>query len=78
MFTVVFSVPRPSDRVVRARLQRELNAAARARPHRPRGTLQSGGGILFGNVDTTLDLQHAKGYTTRLRALALAAGRART
>ena len=28
------------------------------------GQLQSGGGILFGNIDTTLDLQHAKKFTT--------------
>ncbi len=74
VFTVVFSVPRPSDRVVRGRLQRELNAAARLVPTGHTGQLQSGGGILFGSVDTTLDLQHAKGYTTRLRAFFRARG----
>ena len=67
VFTVVFRVPRPSDKVVRARLQRELRAAARLVPTGRAEQLQSGGGILFGNIDTTLDLQHAKGFTTPLR-----------
>ena len=60
----------------RAAARRELRAAAASsRPARA-GPLRSGGGILFGNVDTTLDLQHAKGYTTTLRRLGAAAGRA--
>ena len=67
VFTVVFRVARPSDRTVRARLQRDLNRAARLVPTGSAGSLQSGGGILFGNVDTTLDLQHAKRWTTTLR-----------
>ncbi len=67
VFTVVFPVAHPSDRAVRARLQRELRVAARLVPTGRAGQLQSGGGILFGNVDTTLDLQHAKGFTATLR-----------
>ena len=67
VFTVVFPVAHPSDRAVRARLRRELRAAARLVPTGTAGQLQSGGGILFGDIDTTLDLQHAKGYTARLR-----------
>ncbi|HYA09451.1 MAG TPA: MMPL family transporter, partial [Gaiellaceae bacterium] len=74
VFTVVFRVRHPSDRALRTRLQRELRAAARLVPTGRAGQLQSGGGILFGNVDTTLDLQHAKGYTTRLRRFLRAAG----
>ena len=67
VFTVVFRVPRPSDRAVRARLRHELETAAALVPTGSAGSLQSGGGILFGNIDTTLDLQHAKRYTTVLR-----------
>ena len=75
VFTVVFSVPRPSDRVVRATAAaRAERGGARSSPPAAPGQLQSGGGILFGSVDTTLDLQHAKGYTTRLRAFFRARG----
>ncbi|HVM58704.1 MAG TPA: MMPL family transporter [Gaiellaceae bacterium] len=67
VFTVVFRVAHPSDRAVRRRLQHELDQAAALVPTGSAGSLQAGGGILFGNVDTTLDLQHAKTYTTALR-----------
>ena len=76
VFTVVFPVAHPSDRIVRARLRRELRAAARLVPTGSAGQLQSGGGILFGNIDTTLDLQHAKGSRRRLRRVARGGPRA--
>ena len=74
VFTVVFPVRHPSDRALQARLRRELAAAARRVPTGRAGAIRSGGGILFGDVDTTLDLQHAKGYTTTLRRFFRAAG----
>ena len=67
VFTVIFRVRHPSDRALRARLQRRLAAAARTVPTGRATKLQAGGGVLYGDVDTTLDLQHAKGYTTALR-----------
>ena len=67
VFTVIFRVRRPSDRALRARLERRLAAAARTVPTGHATKLQAGGGVLYGDVDTTLDLQHAKGYTTALR-----------
>jgi uncharacterized membrane protein YdfJ with MMPL/SSD domain len=67
VFTVVFPTRRPSDAAVRARVRRELRAAARLVPTGRSGPLQAGGGILFGTIDTTLDLQHAKRYTTTVR-----------
>ena len=68
VFTVVFRVRHPSDRTLRARLQRRLAAAARAVPSGRPTKLQTGGDVLYGDIDTTLDLQHAKGYTSALRS----------
>jgi RND superfamily putative drug exporter len=67
VFTVVFPVKDTSDAAQRARLQREVDAAARLIPTASAGRLQPGGGILFANIPTTLDLQHAKRWTTTLR-----------
>jgi RND superfamily putative drug exporter len=67
-FTVVFTVGHPSDRALQRRLGRELAAAARVVPSGHfDGTLHAGAGILFGDVATTLDLQHAKRWTEPLR-----------
>jgi RND superfamily putative drug exporter len=67
-FVVVFRVAHPSDRALQARLRRELVAAARAVPTaHVDGPLHAGGRILFGQVATTLDLQHAKAWTEPLR-----------
>ena len=67
VFTVVFTVSGTPDRQLRARLQRRLDSAARMLPTGHATTLQAGAGVLYGDVDTTLDLQHAKGYTVTLR-----------
>jgi uncharacterized membrane protein YdfJ with MMPL/SSD domain len=48
-------------------LQRELATAAHLVPSGHASQLQRSAGIFFGRVDTTLDLQHAKGYTDTLR-----------
>ncbi len=66
-FVVVFQVRHPSDPALRARLHRRLVLAARAVPTGHAGALRSGGGIVYGDVDTTLDLQHAKRYAAALR-----------
>jgi RND superfamily putative drug exporter len=67
-FTVVFRVRHPSDRALQQRLQHELEVVARAVPTgHVDGRLLSGGGILYGTVATTLDLQHAKRWTEPLR-----------
>ena len=74
-FTVVFRVRHPSDRALQRRLRRELARAARGVPTgRVDGPLRPGGGILFGDVATTLDLQHAKGWTESLRRALRRAG----
>ena len=66
-FTVVFRVHHSSDRALRTRLHRRLVRAARAVPTGSATALRRGGGVLYGDVTTTLDLQHAKGYTDDLR-----------
>jgi RND superfamily putative drug exporter len=74
-FVVVFDAARPSDPAERRQLQHRLDQAARAVPTGHAGTLRAGGGILYGNVETTLDLQRAKRYTDSLRqALETSAG----
>ena len=70
-FTVVFTVRHPSDQAQRARLQQRLVAAARVVPSGHARQLRSGNGVLYGDIATTLDLQHAKAVTPALR-LALA------
>ena len=62
VFTVVFRA-----KTDRAALQRELATAARLVPTGHASQLKRSAGIYFGEVDTTLDLQHAKGYTDTLR-----------
>ncbi len=62
VFTVVF--PTESGR---AALQRRLDAAAHAVPTGHAATLVSSGGVTWGDLDTTLDLQHAKTYTGAIR-----------
>ena len=67
VFTVVFEVRHPSDRRLRERLQRRVERAATAVPTARAGPAGAGGGVVFVEVATTLDLQHAKGYTNALR-----------
>jgi RND superfamily putative drug exporter len=66
-FVVVFPVRRPGDRALQRRLQARLDAAARVLPAARAGELGQGGGILYGEVATGLDLQEAKGLTDDLR-----------
>jgi RND superfamily putative drug exporter len=74
-FTVVFDVEHPSNRATRAAAERRLARAARAVPTGRAGELRSGGGVLWGQVETTLDLPHAKRYTHAVRrALAVGGG----
>ncbi len=79
VFTVVFSVPRPSDRVVRAKLQRELNAAAAPSPPAARGRFKPAAG--FSSAASTRRSTCSTRRATRrgcARSSAPAAGRART
>jgi putative drug exporter of the RND superfamily len=66
-FVVVFSVPHPGDRVMQRELRRRLARAAGSVPTGHAGPLRDGAGILFGEIESTLDLQEAKGYTDDLR-----------
>jgi RND superfamily putative drug exporter len=66
-FVAVFRVAHP-DPATRAHLRRRLAAAARVVPGAHASELRRGGGLLFGEIDTTLDLAHAKRYTPLVRA----------
>ena len=65
-FTVVFRVHR-LGRTARAELRRRLLVAAVAVPGAHVGPLRAGGGVLYADVATTLDLKDAKRYTDDLR-----------
>jgi len=60
-FTVVFDA-RPSRR-----LHARLAAAAGVVPSGHVGRVLSSGGVTWAEIQTTLDLQHAKGYTSQVR-----------
>src|SRR5579864_9245101 len=63
VFTVVFR----ARQAQRPALQAELDRAARLVPTGHASALKPAPGILWGEIDSTLDLQHAKRYTTALR-----------
>jgi uncharacterized membrane protein YdfJ with MMPL/SSD domain len=67
-FTVVFRTPHARDRALQRRLHARVAAAARVIPTGRVRPARNGGGVVFVDVQTTLDLQHAKAYTGRLRA----------
>jgi putative drug exporter of the RND superfamily len=67
-FTVVFRVDRSSDKALQARLRRRLEDAARVLPGGRLGIFRAGGGVVYGDLQTALGLQHAKSYTEPLRA----------
>lgn len=67
LFTVVFRVASPSEGLIRA-LNGRLTAAAGLLPGAHATALRAEDGIVWGDVETRLDLQQAKGYTTALRA----------
>ena len=61
-FTIVFRTPKATS-ALRARIARAAVLAPTGRA----SALRTVGGVVFGDVHTTLDLQHAKGYTVALR-----------
>ena len=63
VFTVVFAA-HSGDRAL---VGRKLALAARQVPNGHASRIRDAGGVLWGEVDTPLDLQHAKGYTDTLR-----------
>jgi len=65
-FVVVFEVAR-SSRELEADLDRRLARAAELVPTGRASELRDGDGILYGEVETTLELARAKSYTTSLR-----------
>ncbi|HJV30433.1 MAG TPA: MMPL family transporter, partial [Gaiellaceae bacterium] len=65
-FVVVFRAD-PADRALRRRLERRLESAARRLPSGEARELRLGGGILYGEIATRLDLNDAKEHTERLR-----------
>ena len=73
-FVVVFEVPGSAGRAERARAAERLRLAAKAVPTGHAGPLRAGGGVLFGNIETRLDLQHAKRHTDAVRRALQATG----
>jgi uncharacterized membrane protein YdfJ with MMPL/SSD domain len=63
VFTIIFRAPRTDLPVA----QRRLRAAARLVPGAHATALRADGGLIYGEIDSTLDLQHATGYTKTLR-----------
>jgi putative drug exporter of the RND superfamily len=66
-FTVVFRVPHASNAEEQLRAERRLAAAARLVPTGHADVLRRGAGVLYADIETTLDLRHAKRYTDSLR-----------
>ncbi len=66
-FTVVFRVRHPGNRLIQAQLRRRVAAAARSIPQASIGVVHAGGGVVFVDVRTPFDLQHAKRHTDALR-----------
>jgi RND superfamily putative drug exporter len=69
-FTVVFRVRHSSDKQVQAALRTRLERAARVLPGGRLGTFRGGGGVVYGELGTSLSLQQAKAYTEPLRRAA--------
>jgi len=66
-FTVVFRVRHPGNRLIQGQLRRRVAAAARSIPQASIGVVHAGGGVVFVDVRTPFDLQHAKRHTDALR-----------
>jgi RND superfamily putative drug exporter len=73
-FVVVLPVARPSDEATARRVQLRLDGAAAAVRTGAARDVRRGGGILYGEIVTTLDLDDAKRQTERLRNALDAAG----
>ena len=69
-FTVVFRVRHSSDSAVQQRLRARLERAAHVLPGGRLGTFRAGGGVVYGELETSLSLQRAKAYTRRVRRAA--------
>jgi uncharacterized membrane protein YdfJ with MMPL/SSD domain len=68
-FTVIFRVPSAADSELRAELQQDLVAAARAVPTgEARPLVRGSDRVLYGDIVSTLDLADAKGYTDEILA----------
>jgi RND superfamily putative drug exporter len=66
-FVVVFRVHHSSDMRLQERLRKRLGRAAEVLPGGQLGTFRAGAGVIYGELETTLNLQDAKPYTQRLR-----------
>ena len=66
-FAVVFRVADPEDALLRARLERRLARAAEVLPGGHVAFVRAGGGVVYGELATTLTLQQARGRTESLR-----------
>ena len=66
-FTVVFRVAHPRDRAQQRLAKRRLAAAARIVPTGHPDVVRTGAGVLWADVDTNLDLRHAKRHTRAVR-----------
>ncbi len=66
-FTVVFRVHRSTDATVQRRLRARLVRAAHVLPGGRLATFRAGGGVIYGDIETSLRLQQAKTYTSTLR-----------
>lgn len=68
LFVVVFRVARPSDERVRERLEERVAEVARVVPTGRLGRTGTGGGVVWAELTTRLDLQEAKLHTDAVRA----------
>jgi RND superfamily putative drug exporter len=66
-FTVVFRVRHSSDKQQQRQLRRRLGQAASILPAGHLGTFRAGAGVVYGELETKLDLQKAKAYADPLR-----------
>jgi uncharacterized membrane protein YdfJ with MMPL/SSD domain len=66
-FTVVFRVPKASDPRERRRAKGRLADAALVVPTGHPDVVRPGAGVLWADIDTNLDLRHAKRYTEAIR-----------
>ncbi len=66
-FTVVFRVRHSSDKGVQYRIRERLVHASRILPGGRIGAFRAGGGVVYGELETSLSLQRAKAYTSPLR-----------
>ncbi|MFL6014852.1 MAG: MMPL family transporter [Gaiellaceae bacterium] len=67
-FTVVFRTHRSLDPAVQRRLRTRLVRAAHVLPGGHLATFRAGGGVVYGDIETSLGLQSAKAYTPALRS----------